>query len=116
MVFKLTTKGCQVSLSSYRHLSQHLQKIDQWLPTIEQDLVVLRLVLKKDVDHYHPSRSRPHHQKTYATKKPALAFFVGSISFRLNKNRFYAHFKGQTINECIDRGFELIFEKLEKYK
>lgn len=116
MIFKLTTRGCQISPSSYKHLSQHLNKMERCLPNIEPDLVVLRLILRKDIDHYHPPRTRPHPQKTYVSKKAALAFFAGSISFRLNKNRLYAHFKGRTINECLDRGFELIFEKLEKYK
>jgi hypothetical protein len=115
MIFKLTSEGCRVSQSSYKHVIKHLDKINQSLPDIESDLVVIRLVIKSNVDEYFPPR-RHRLQKTYADTKPELAQYEGSITFRLAKKQIFVHFKGQTIDECIDTGFDLIFKKLEKYK
>lgn len=116
MIFKLTTKNCQVSARSRNHINWHLAKVAQALPNIESDLIVLRLIIRKNIDRYHPPRVRPHPHKTYADLKTALAYFEGSITFRLSRNRFYSHFKGATIDECVNLGFERLFEELEKYK
>lgn len=116
MIFKLTTKGFKVSKSTYEYISQHFDKIIQSLPNIEEDLIVFRLVLKKDTDRYHPSRTHTHPHKDYSHIKPALAHYDGSITFRLDKKQLYVHFKGQGVDECIDSGFRLIFRELEKFK
>lgn len=116
MIFKLTARGCRISKTSERHIRQHLKKISQSLPNIEEDLVVLRMMIKRNIDRYHPPRVHPHLHKTYSDSKPALAYFEGAINFRLTKKRLYVHFKGQTIDECIDHGFSLIFRELEKFK
>ncbi|MBI2599921.1 HPF/RaiA family ribosome-associated protein [Candidatus Daviesbacteria bacterium] len=116
MIFKLTTKNCQVSERLVEYIHKHVAKLDQSLPGIESDLVVLRLLVRKNIDKYHPPRNHPHLHRSYADLKSALAFFEGSITFRLNKNRLYVHFKGQTMEECIDVGFKRIFKELEKYK
>jgi len=115
-MFQLTCKNCRVSLKSRRDINKHLKKITQSLPNIESDLVVLRLTIRKNTDRYHPMRIRPHPHKTYSDSKTALAYFEGSITFRLNKNRFYTHFKGATIDECISLGFRRIFQELQRYK
>lgn len=116
MIFKLTAKNCEISAASYKHVSRHLKKITQSLPHLKEDLVVLRLVIRKNIDQYHPPRIHPRRHRSYADYKPALAYYEGSITFRLDKKRFYTHFKGQTIDECFDLGFGRIFEELEKYK
>ncbi len=116
MIFKSTTKHCRISPGTQKYIDQHLKKITQNLPAVDEDLVVVRLTLRKNIDKYHPSRSRPHTHKSYADTKPALAYFEGSMTFRLDKKQLYVHFKGQTIEECVDQGFHLIFKELEKYK
>jgi len=80
---------------------------------VENFIVVVLIVVSQD--KYHPPKLGNHH-KTYADLKPALAFFEGSINFRLSKNRLYVHFKGQTMEECIDVGFKRVFRELERYK
>lgn len=116
MIFKLTTKDCTISPGIQRRISQHLKKITQDLPNTEEDLIVFRLVLRRNIDKYHPHRNRPPLYKNYARSKPALAHFEGSMYFRLDKKQLYAHFKGLTIGECVDRGFELIWRQLQKYE
>lgn len=116
MIFKLTCKNCRISNQSRKYINEHLEKINQSLQHTQGDLVVLRLILRKNIDRYHPPRVHPHLHKTYADTKTALAYFEGSITFRLDKKRLYVHFKGQTTDECINTGFNRLFEELEKYK
>jgi hypothetical protein len=116
MIFQLTAKNCRVSERSHRHINKHLAKVSQVLPNITSDLVVLRLTIRKNIDKYHPPRARSHLYKNYSDSKPALAYFEGSITFRLSRNRFYVHFKGMTVDECVNLGFKRLFEGLEKYK
>lgn len=116
MVFKLTNKGCKVSESSYEYINRHLKKITQASPNIGEGLLVLRLVIKRNIDQYHHPRSRSFSRRNYAQLKPALAYYEGSITFRLNKKQLYSYFKGQTVNECIHTGFDHIFRKLERFK
>lgn len=116
MIFQLTARNCLISAKSRQYINKHLRKITQALPNIESDLVVLRLIIKKNIDKYHPPRVHPHLHKNYADLKPALANFEGSVTFRLHKNRIYAHFKGHIIDECINLGFDRVFEKLKRYK
>lgn len=116
MILKLTTKNCRVSNESKKRINEHLAKVAKLLPRIESDLVVFRFTIRKNIDRYFPPRVRRHRHKTYSDLKPAISYFEGSIAFRLNKNRFYTHFKGVTIDECISLGFQRLFIKLEKYK
>lgn len=116
MIFQLTAKNCQVPEASKEYINRNLSKLEQFLPDVAGDLLVLRLVIRKNVDRYHPPRTHLQQHKTYADTKPSLAYFEGSITFRIDKNRLYVHFKGQTLDECIKRGFELIFKELKKFK
>ena len=116
MIFQLTTKNCGISDASYKYIKVHLDKITRFLPHVEGDLIVFRLNIKRNIDLYHPPRMHPQGHKGYINKKPASVIFEGSMTFRLNKNKFYAHFKGQTIDECLDLGFNRTFKELEKYK
>lgn len=116
MIFMLTHKDCQISDSSYDYINAHLEKLERYLPSVKEDEIVLRMFIRRNVDRYHPPRTHLSAQRTYARKKPALANFEGSINFRFNKKRLYVHFKGQTIDECADTGFGLIFKELDKYK
>lgn len=116
MIFKFTCKNCRIPDRSRKRINELLNKITQILPGIESDLVVLRLTIRKNIDRYYPPRIHPHSHKTYSDSKTALAYFEGSMTFRLNKNRFYSHFKGATIDECISLGFQRIFAELERYK
>ncbi len=116
MIFQLTAINCEVPDSSRRCINRYLAKIEQKLPNVEDDLLLLRFTIRKNIDKYHPPRTRHEKEKTYADKKPAVAYYEGSISFRLNKSRFYADFKGKTIDECIETGFKKIFSVLAKYK
>lgn len=74
------------------------------------------MVLKKNIDKYHPPRIKDRTYKDYSDTKTALAYFEGSIALRLNRNRLYTSFKGQTVEECADTGFERIFEQIDKHK
>ena len=116
MILKITCKNCELSEDNHKHIQANLEKIVKALPHVESDLIVFRLTLKRNTDKYHPQRTHPHSHKTYSDKKPSLAFYEGSITFRLDKNRLYVHFKGRTIDECINLGFERIFEEIEKFK
>lgn len=116
MIFKVTTINCRISPKSEKYTDKYLGKFKQLLPDVADDLIVLRLVIRKNVDKYHPPRARSHPHSSYADTKPELAYFEGSITFRIKKHRLYAHFKGQAIDECIKRGFELIFKELKKNK
>lgn len=116
MIFKLTTINCQISQSSYRKINRYLKKINRYLPNIESDLVVFRILFRKNIDRYHPPKTHPHPQKDYTDIKPVIAYYEGSMTFRLGKKQLYVHFKGTTIDECIDTGFDLIFEELKRHK
>ncbi|GEM_PF-2085877 len=116
MILKLTTRNCRVSDESQKRINEHLAKIVKLLPHIESDLVVFRLTIRKNIDRYFPSRIRRHRHKTYSDLKPAISNFEGSMTFRLYKNKFYTHFKGVTIDECINLGFGRLFTEVEKYK
>lgn len=116
MIFKLTAKNCRILAVMQKKIDMHLAKLNKALDNFNDDLVVLRLTLRKEIDKYYPLRSHPLKYKTYASTKPALSNFQGSINFRLGKNWIYAQFKGQSITECIDLGFHRIFIELEKYK
>lgn len=116
MILQLTAKNCQISEKSHVYINKQAARIKRMLPDVDPDLIVLRVNLIKNIDRYHPPRVNHRTHKTYADIKTALANFEGSMTFRLNKNRFYTHFKGATIFECLDTGFHRLFIELEKYK
>lgn len=116
MLFSLTSKGCQLSPHSFKTLDWHLQKISKNLPHFREDLPLLRLVLRRNIDKYYPKSNHSLQHKSYSKIKPALAYFEGSMTFRLDKKRLYVNFKGQTVDECLKTGFDRIYKELEKYK
>ncbi len=114
MIFKITTKECKISDSSFRHLGQHVRKIERFLPHLERDLPLLSFLIKKNIDYYHPRATYP--DKSYATRKQKLAHFEGYLSLGLPAERLYVRFKGRTIDECVNTAFELMHDELNKYK
>lgn len=116
MIFKLTAKGCEISESAYRHIKTRLQKISQFLPRLSDDMIVFRMNIKRNTDKYHPKRVYPHSHKSYSDSKPYVANFEGSITFRMNKHSLYSGFRGHTIDESINLGFERIIKNLDKHK
>lgn len=116
MIFELTCKNCKVSENNREYISHHLARLRRTLPAFEQDMIVLRLVIHHNTDKYHPPRIKSRTNKDYSDTKTALANFEGSIALRLNKNRLYTSFKGQTIEECLEIGFKRIFEQIDKHK
>lgn len=116
MIFKLTAKNCKISDIAYKRIENHLRKISKSLPHEEGDLVVFRLNIKKNIDKYHPPKIHHHRHKSYTDTKLVLAFFEGSMAFRLDKNKLHIHFKGKTIDECLNLGFERIYKEIEKFK
>lgn len=117
MHLQLTTKNCRISPQSHQYINKHLAKISRVLPDIESDLVVLRLTIRKNIDKYYPPKVRRHRQhKAYTDLKPALSYFEGSMTFSLKKVWFYTRFKGQTIDECFNLGFQRLFTELKKFK
>lgn len=96
MIFKFNHKNFQISDSSYGYIEKHLEKLFRQLTSFG-DQVILRLVIRKNV-------------------KPVPAFFEGTVNLHLNSTVLNARFKGQTVEECIDNAFGLIFKKLGKYK
>ncbi|MBI2337937.1 hypothetical protein HYU95_02030 [Candidatus Daviesbacteria bacterium] len=116
MILKLTCKNCQISSKIKQYIDKHLKKITRLLPGMKEDLVVFKLIIRRNIDKYYPAKTRTHRHRSYADIRPALAYFEGAATFRLGKRQLYAHFKGQAVKECIDRGFDLIFRKLKQYK
>lgn len=116
MVIQLTTKNCRIYDKSRININRHLAKLAQELPTINDDLIVVRLNIKKNTEKYYPPKTPTYKNKTYADEKSNLAYFEGSIAFRLPRKRLYASFKGRTIEECVDVGFTRIFKEVKKYK
>lgn len=116
MIFKLTKSGCNFSDTNYQQIDQYIKKISNFLGDLDSDLIVLRLVIKGNKDKYYLPKTYPHRNTNYADRKPVLAYYEGSITFRLNKNQLYVHFKGQDIDECIEKGFKLILLKVDKFK
>lgn len=108
MIFELTCKNCSVSTQSRQYMEKFLNKITKELSSVSSDQIVLRFVIKNNTDKYYPLK------KTY--QKPAMAYFEGSITFRFKKNRFYARFKGATINECIKAGFGHLLKEVGEYR
>lgn len=109
MILKLTCKNCQISSTIKQYIDKHLKKITRLLPDVKEDLVVLRLTVRRN-------RTRSRRHRSYADIRPVLAYFEGAATFRLGKKQIYAQFRGQVIKECIHRGFDLIFRKLKQYK
>lgn len=116
MIFQLTCKNCRVSKKSLEYLNDYLNKFQRKLLKIPPDEIAVKLTIRKNIDRYYPPRIYPHPHKTYSDKKTALAFFEGSITFRLFKKRFYADFKGVTIDECIKTGFERLLKEVDRYR
>lgn len=106
MRLKITTKGFQIPIQLYKHLDFHLQKISQRLPHLEYDLSSFSIVIRKTAHKYYIKRHYHH----------ALALFEGSMNLQLPKKPLIVTFKGQTINECIDRGIDRLKKELQKYK
>lgn len=116
MVFKLIAKECEVVESSQQHINRHLEKLSRFLKNIEADLPILHLIIRKNRDRYHPKKISSPKAKSYVSTKPSLAYYEGSIVLTLPKKLLYAHFKGQTVDECVNLGFERITQKVIKYK
>lgn len=116
MIFQLTTRNCRISDISRKYISYNLAKVIKLLNNFESDLIVLRLTIRKNTDKYYPARIHTHKRKNYSQIKPALSNFEGSVNFWLLKNNFYNDFKGKTIDECINLGFEAMLKKIKKFK
>lgn len=116
MIFKLTCKNCRVTQKSRNYIDQYVNKIQRKLLKFPEDEIVLKLIIRKNVDRYYPPKIHLHTHRTYSDSKTALAAYEGSITFRLLKNRFYADFKGATIDECIKTGFSRILEEIEEFR
>lgn len=104
----LTCKNCRVSKKVRQYINKFLNKITRELSSVSSDQIVLRLLMRKNTDKYYPLKK--------AYQKPALAYFEGSITFRLKKNGFYSRFKGGTINECVKMGFERIIREIQEFR
>lgn len=116
MILKLTFKNCRPSPSSRNYIDEYVNKISRQLKHIPGDEIVLRLTIRKNTDRYFPPKVEHHKHKRYADLKPVLAYFEGSITFRLNKNRFYAYFKGQSIDECTKIGFDRLLKEINRFR
>ena len=116
MILQLTAKNCQIEERPRKYIGKQIAKLERMLPDVKADLVVLKIVIRRNIDRYHPPKVPHHINKSYADSKTALANFEGSITFNLNKNRIYTSFKGVTVDECLDTGFHRIFKEVEKYK
>lgn len=116
MIFQLTCKNCRISEKSREYLSRYINKVQRALLKIPPDEITLKLVIKKNTDRYHPPRIHPHPHKNYSDKKTALAVFEGSLTFRLFKKRFYAAFKGASVNECVKTGFERLLKEIDEFR
>lgn len=116
MIFQLTCKNCRVVKRSREFLNGYVNKIQREFLRLPDDEIVLKLIIRKNVDRYHPPKVRPHPHKIYSDSKAALAIYEGSITFRLLKRRFYADFKGVMIDECIKTGFDRIIKEIEEFR
>ncbi len=116
MKVKITAKGFQIPTLVYKHLNFHLQKISQRLPNLKYDLALMTLFIRKTTHKYYSKRHYHHSYTSYADRRLSLASYEGSMNLRLPKKPLIITFKGQTINECIDRGIDRLKEELQKYK
>lgn len=116
MVLELTAKNCRISPLSRVYIDEYINKINRQLKSFSGDEIVLRFTIRKNIDRYFPPKIEHHTHKRYADLKPILAYFEGSVSFRLKKNRFYNHFKGQSIDECIKVGFDKLIKEVDRFR
>lgn len=108
MIIKVTTKGgFKLKQTTFDHINNQFKKIGRFLPHLKPDLPLLTLLIKKSNNKYYP-------QKEY--DRPGLAHYEGLVNLRLPKKSLYAHFKGQTIEECTRIGFKYLIKEIKKYK
>lgn len=116
MRLKITHKGFQIPIKFYNHLNFHLEKITKQLSTLKDDLLVVNLNIKKISQKYHSKKHYQHSFTSYADRKLALAFFEGTINLSLPKKSINLNFKGQSLDEIIDKGIDRLKKEIQKYK
>jgi len=116
MISKFTAKGFKISESAFRHINYHLKKFTRLLPNLNPDLPRFNFFIRKNISRYHLKRHYHHYFTNYLDRKGALAFFEGSVNLKLPKKPLIVRFKGQKLNECVDRGIKTLKKELQKYK
>lgn len=112
MIISVTSRACRISSYSYRRLVHMVQKLDRMLPSLNDDLKMMSILLRKDIKKYHP----PQRHASFSHRKTALAYYHASILVRIANRHVCTHSEGQTIDECLDTGIKLLTRKIEKFK
>lgn len=91
----VTGRQCQITDSLWDEIEKHVQKLNQYLPHLNANLGLIKVVIKRN---------------------KRRNFFDGSISFSVPQKHLYTYFQGVHVDEAIRDAFKHIFRELSKYK
>lgn len=95
MIYQLELQNCVLSQATTKYVDYQTKKLDRYLPDFAQDLPLLHLFIE-----YHETKS----------------YFDGSITLHLPKQAVNAHFKSNSIDQAVKRGFQKIRRELKNRK
>lgn len=111
MIYKITLKDCQLSKANEKLIKEHLSKIEQFLPDMAEDLPLISIFLRK-----HKLISYPLKNPEINRNSGLVDYFEGTFALHLPNNPLYVQVQEPTIEDCLDKGFNTIFQELDKYK
>lgn len=114
MIIKLTLKHSQLSEKNIGMINHYIDKITQMLPHYSEDLPLLAITIRQDKSFYSPKKVSDN--KNIKRKTGIASFYEGSTTLHLPKNPIDIHFRGKTIDECLNMGFDSLLEKIKKFK
>lgn len=91
----ITCRQYQISNSLWDEMERYAQKLDQFLPHLNRNLGLVKVVVKRN-------RRRN--------------FFDTSVSLSVPKKHLYTHFQAVNADQAIRNAFGHIFRELSKYK
>lgn len=91
----ITTRYYQLSNSLWQVIERHIKKISQYLPHLNPNLGLVKLVIKRN---------------------KRRNYFDGSLSLSLPKKHLHAYFQGFYAEEEIKNAFERLLKELGRYK
>ncbi len=123
MKVSISTKHLQLSPTSTRAIEKYLTKINKIIPTFEDDLVEMDLVLKeykkrgsggKKTELVEEEFDLPVENDIPKTSEPT--YFEGTIKMILPHKPLVVRLKGLSEEEAINKGFDTLIRELQKYK
>lgn len=95
MIYNISAKNCHLSKLTKENIEKNIINLSKYLSNFTEDLPLFFLLI------------RWHRKKDY---------YDGSIILRIPKKPLFATFKGDSIYESVQLGFERIRRELEEYK